>query len=143
MNEELNKACESLDAFATQVTNTWGNDSTMTDAVGWHSPALTRHDLAALPRLLARDLRNAGPESLDESLLPLVRDIPRRLQLLQGNTLPQMFGGNSPQAVPAYSKHVRGSANNPLVIAGLASSKRPESNASRACSTGTLNMRRA
>jgi hypothetical protein len=47
-------------------------------------------------------LRNAGPESLDESLLLLVRDIPRRLQLLQGNTLPQMFGGNSPQAVPAY-----------------------------------------
>lgn len=74
----------------------------MTDAVGWHSPALTRHDLAALPRLLAKDLRNAGPESLDESLLPLVRDIPRRLQLLQANTLPQMFGGNSPQAVPAY-----------------------------------------
>ena len=102
MNEELTNACEALDAFATQVTNIWGNDSTMTEAVGWHSPALTRHDLSALPRMLARDLRNAGPDSIDEALLPLVRDIPRRLQILQGNTLPQMFGGNSPQAVPAY-----------------------------------------
>lgn len=74
----------------------------MTEAVGWHSPALTRHDLSALPRMLARDLRNADPDSIDEALLPLVRDIPRRLQILQGNTLPQMFGGNSPQAVPAY-----------------------------------------
>lgn len=102
MNEDLAKACDAFDAFATQVTNTWGNDSTMTDAVGWHSPALTRHDLAALPRLLARDLRNAGPETLDEQVVALIRDIPRRLQILQGNTLPQMFGGNSPQAVPAY-----------------------------------------
>lgn len=102
MNDELGKTCEALDLFATQVTNTWGNDSTMTDAVGWHSPALTRHDLAALPRLLARDLRNAGPETTDEQTATLIRDIPRRLQILQANTLPQMFGGNSPQAVPAY-----------------------------------------
>ena len=41
MNDDLAKACDALDLFATQVTNTWGNDSTMTDAVGWHSPALT------------------------------------------------------------------------------------------------------
>ena len=102
MNEDLTKACDALDLFATQVTNTWGNDSTMTDAVGWHSPALTRHDLAAFPRLLARDLRNAGPETFDEQTTTLIRDIPRRMQILQGNTLPQMFGGNSPQAIPAY-----------------------------------------
>ena len=102
MNDELGKACEALDLFATQVTNAWGNDSTMTDAVGWYSPALTRHDLAALPRLLARDLRNAGPETTDEQTATLIRDIPRRLQVLQANTLPQMFGSNSPQAVPAY-----------------------------------------
>jgi hypothetical protein len=102
LNEELTKACEALDAFATQVTNAWGNESTMTEAIGWNCPALTRHDLAALPRLLARDLRNAAPDSLDEHLLPLVRDIPRRLQILQTNTLPQVFGGNSTQAVPAF-----------------------------------------
>lgn len=102
MNEDLAKACDALDAFATQVTNTWGNDSTMTDAIGWYSPALTRHDLAALPRLLARDLRNAAPDVFDEQMTTLIRDMPRRLQVLQGNTLPQMFGGNSPQAVPAY-----------------------------------------
>ncbi len=102
MNQEVEKLCAALDAFATQVTNTWGSDATLVEGIGWHSPALTRHDLAAFPRLLARDLRNAAPESLDEDQLLLVKDLPRRLQLLQGNTLPQMFGGNSPQAVPAY-----------------------------------------
>jgi hypothetical protein len=102
MIDDLAKACDALDLFATHVTNTWGNDSTMTDAVGWHSPALTRHDLAAIPRLLARDLRNAGPDTTDEQTATLIRDIPRRLQVLQVNTLPQMFGGNSPQSVPAY-----------------------------------------
>jgi hypothetical protein len=102
MTDDLAKACDALDLFATQVTNTWGNDSTMTDAVGWHSPALTRHDLAAIPRLLARDLRNAGPDATDEQSATLICDIPRRLQVLKAHTLPQMFGGNSPQAVPAY-----------------------------------------
>ena len=102
MIDDLAKACDALDLFATHVTNTWGNDSTMTDAVGWHSPALTRHDLAAIPRLLARDLRNAGPDTTDEQTATLIRDIPRRLQVLQVNTLPLMFGGNSPQSVPAY-----------------------------------------
>jgi hypothetical protein len=102
MIDDLAKACDALDLFATHVTNTWGNDSTMTDAVGWHSPALTRHDLAAIPRLLARDLRNAGLDTTDEQTATLIRDIPRRLQVLQVNTLPQMFGGNSPQSVPAY-----------------------------------------
>lgn len=102
MNDELEKACDALDAFATQVINTWGSDSIMTEAVGWHSPALTRHDLAALPRLLARDLRASAPQTTDDEVATLIRDIPRRLQVLQGNTVPQMFGGNSPQAVPAY-----------------------------------------
>lgn len=102
MNQEVDNLCAALDAFATQVTNTWGNDTTMVEAIGWHSPALTRHDLAAFPRLLARDLRNAAPETVEEDQLTLIRDIPRRLQLIQAHTLPQMFGGNSPQAVPAY-----------------------------------------
>ena len=102
MNQDVEKLCIALDAFATQVANTWGSDATMVEGIGWHSPALTRHDLSAFPRLLARDLRNAAPDELDDDQLSLVQDLPRRLQLLQGNTLPQMFGGNSPQAVPAY-----------------------------------------
>jgi len=116
MNEDLTKACDALDAFAKEVANTWGNDSTMTDVVGWHSPALTRHDLAALPQLLARDLRTAGPETLDEYIAPLIRDIPSRLKSLQKNTLPQMFGGNSPQAVPAYVNTFVGLR---LILSGL------------------------
>lgn len=102
MQDDVEKMCDALEAFATQVTNTWGNDAIMVEAIGWHSPALTRHDLAALPRLLARDMRTAAPDAVEEGLLVLIRDMPRRLQLLQAQTLPQLFGGNSPQAVPAY-----------------------------------------
>lgn len=102
MNADIEKLCVALDAFATTVINAWGNDTTMVEAVGWHSPALTRHDLAAIPQQLARDLRSAGPDIIDDATATLVRDFPRRLILIQQHTLPQMFGGNSPQSVPAY-----------------------------------------
>ena len=102
MNEELESTCLALEAFSANVLSSWSSDGTMTEALGWHSPALTRTDLASFPLQLARDLRSASPDAINESLLPLLRDVPRRLSLLQGNTVPQMFGGNSPQAVPAY-----------------------------------------
>lgn len=102
MHHALVDLCTALDALATAVKNAWGSDATMLEAIGWHSPAMTRHDLSDLATQLANDLRSAAPDTLDETLLETVQDFPRRLQLLQANTLPQMFGGNSPQAVPAY-----------------------------------------
>jgi len=103
MNSEIEKLCDSLDGLATAVRNAWGNDNLMVEAIGWHSPALTRHDLAFLPHQLASDIRSADPEVSDEHLLTIIQDFPRRLQLLQAHTVPQMFnGGNSPQAVSAY-----------------------------------------
>lgn len=103
MNSELEKVCDSLDGLATAVKNAWGNDNLMVEAIGWNSPALTRHDLAFLPHQLANDIRSADPEVSDEHLLTIIQDFPRRLQLLQTHTVPQIFnGGNSPQAVPAY-----------------------------------------
>ena len=102
MNNNIQQLCDSLEALATATTNAWGNDSTLVEAIGWNSPAITRHDLASLPRQLARDLSAADPEVVDEQILAVIQDFPRRLQLLQANTLPQMFGGNSSQSVPAY-----------------------------------------
>lgn len=104
MHKDLEAVCTALDGLATGVTNTWGSDATMTDGLGWFAPTITRHELAHLARSLASDLRSTGVEELGDSLLPLVQDIPRRIQILQGNTVPQMFnGGNSGQAVSAYT----------------------------------------
>lgn len=102
MHKDLEAVCAALDTLATAVTNAWGSDTTVTEGVGWMGPAVTRHDLAATARTLAEDIRSAGPDSLEGSALKLVQELPRRLQALQANTVPQMFGGNGGQAIPAY-----------------------------------------
>ena len=102
MNQSLENACVALDTLATAVTNAWGADTTACENFGWFAPAVTRHDLADLSKGLAADIRSAGAEELDPKLQKIVDDIPRRLQVLQANTLPQMFGGNGGQAIPAY-----------------------------------------
>jgi hypothetical protein len=51
---------------------------------------------------LAADIRSTDKDSIDPAVLKLIQDVPRRLQILQGNTVPQMFGGNGGQAIPAY-----------------------------------------
>lgn len=102
MDDSLENACNALDAIATAVTNAWGSDTTACENLGWFAPAVTRHDLADLARKLAGDIRSADTQAIDSTVQKLVDDIPRRLQILQGNTVPQMFGSNGGQAIPAY-----------------------------------------
>ncbi len=102
MHNDLENTCVALDTLATAVTSAWGADTTACESHGWFAPAVTRHDLADLARNLAADVRSTDAETLDEPTLKLVQDIPRRLKILQTNTVPQMFGGNGGQAIPAY-----------------------------------------
>ena len=102
MQKDLEATCTALEGLATAVTNAWGADTTVTEAIGWYGPAVTRHELAATARTLAEDIRSTGLETLDGTALKLALELPHRLQVLQANTVPQMFGGNTGQAIPAY-----------------------------------------
>lgn len=102
MNKDLENACVALDALATAVTNAWAADVTACESFGWFAPAVTRHDLADLAKNLAADIRSTESESVDPAALKLLQDVPHRLQVLLTSTVPQMFGGNGGQAIPAY-----------------------------------------
>jgi hypothetical protein len=102
VHKDLQSVCTALETLATTVTNAWGADATVCENWGWFGPAVTRHDLAQVARSLAEDIRTTGHDELDDPWLEFVQDIPRRLNILQVNTVPQMFGGNSGQAIPAY-----------------------------------------
>jgi hypothetical protein len=102
VNEDLKAVCEALETIATAVTNAWGSDATLCEGIGWNAPAVTRHDLAAIARQLAKDIESTDAASPDEELLKIIKDIPRRLTVVRTNTLPQMFTGNAGQAIPAY-----------------------------------------
>lgn len=102
MNKDLEAVCVALDNLASAVITAWGGDTTVNDSAGWPGPAVTRHELANHALALAADIRSIDCDSIDSEIQNFVQDIPRRLQVLQGNTVPQMFGGNCGQAIPAY-----------------------------------------
>jgi hypothetical protein len=91
-----------LEALATTVTNAWSDDRTLREVHGWNNPALTRHDLSAIPKRLANKIRIIEPENIEEDLLQHLSTVPARLSLLQSETVPHMFDGNGASAVPAY-----------------------------------------
>lgn len=102
MNKDLENACIALEALGNAVINSWPADVTMTEALGWFAPSITRHELGSLALTLASDIRSTEANVVSPSVLPLVVDLPRRLSILQANTIPQMYSSNGGQAAPAY-----------------------------------------
>ena len=58
--------------------------------------------MAELAQSLAADIRSTRAEALEPKIKKLVLDLPRRLQVLQTNTVPQIPSGNGGQAIAAY-----------------------------------------
>lgn len=98
MHKSLEVVCASLETLSVSITNGWNGETTFIETWGWNCPALTRHDLAALPRRLVKRIQDSGAEEIDATLLPQINDMPRRLQLMQNSTVPQLWGGNNPWA---------------------------------------------
>jgi len=103
VHKDLELVCGALDSLAKVTLAGWSGDQTFAEAWGWNCPALTRHDLAALPARLARDIREANPDHLSDLEQAVVRDVPRRLQYVGANTVPNLWGGNNGAAVAAYT----------------------------------------
>lgn len=103
MHQTLVRVCDSLDALQAIVLASYTDDRTLNETVGWHHPAVSRHELAAMPKAISTRLRDADVEHIDEALDHILTDVPRRLQLLHPTTVPHMFNGNGHQAIPAYT----------------------------------------
>lgn len=108
MHKSLEAVCTALDNLSTAVINSWPGEQTFNEAWGWNCPTLTRHDVALLPKGLAERIREAAIDELDSELLKTISDLPRRLQHLQSTTVPQLFGGNCPQASSAFIGTING-----------------------------------
>lgn len=102
MHKDLNTLSQALDALAVTVKNGWSGDQTFCEAWGWNCASVTRHDMAAVASRLAQDIRDANLDVLEKHIEALVQDYPRRLTIMQGNTIPQFWGGNSGSATAAY-----------------------------------------
>lgn len=102
MHKILEDVCVALDKLANTVTKAWTDDRTLAEVHGWNHPAVTRHDLANQAWGLEGKIRDANLEEVDEDMMEVLKDVPRKLGLIQTATVPYMFNGNGHQAVPAY-----------------------------------------
>lgn len=102
MHKALESVCDSLDGLAQVVLRSWADDRTLKEVHGWNQPALTRHDLAGVASRLSDRIRRANVEEVDQATAKVLADVPRRLQLLHGDTVPHLFNGHGYHAAPAY-----------------------------------------
>lgn len=102
MNKDLELVCQSLEALSVAIIGATAEQRTLTEAFGWNCPTVTKNDLAAMPMQLASRIKEANLDELDNDILPLIKDIPRRIQFLQANTVPYLFNGNAVAAAPAF-----------------------------------------
>lgn len=103
MNDTLERACVALDALSLHILGAWSEDRTLCEVHGWHHPAITRQDIAALPVSIATKIRAANISKLDTEVEAAITDAPRRLQLLHGTTVAHLFNGNAQNALPALT----------------------------------------
>lgn len=102
MDKNLVTLCDALDELAQVVLNSSNDDRTLQEIYGWHHPAVTRHDLANIPRNLSSNIQKLEIKNINSELEELITLVPTRLKIMHANTIPYMFNGNGNQAIPAY-----------------------------------------
>ncbi|MQW91355.1 hypothetical protein GFH30_10285 [Acinetobacter wanghuae] len=102
MNEVIVNLCDALDELSEHVLGCWNDDRVLRDVYGWAHPPLTRHDLADIPFKIAESIRALKLTNIDEETQKQLEELPSRLQLMYSETVPHMFNGNGPQAIPVY-----------------------------------------
>lgn len=90
MHKSYEALCSSLDDLSSAVLNAIPNDQTLQDQFGWHCPAMTRIDLAAIATRLASDIRSAKREKIEPSIRQWLDDLPRRILDMRKNTVPYL-----------------------------------------------------
>lgn len=102
MHKDLEALCLSLETLSKSVLDGWAGDQTFLETWGWNCPAVTRHDMSGVALQLAQEIRDSKTEQIDKSILTVVLDYPRRLTLLQAQTVPQFWGSNCGPATAVY-----------------------------------------
>lgn len=103
MHPTLELLDKELVQLAAQVTASVPSNEPFNVAHGnWSFPGVTRDELIQMTLDLSQLIEQRGGDSLSRNEV-LLADYVRRLVYLRGNTVPQLWGGNSAAATSAYS----------------------------------------
>lgn len=103
MDSVLESLCDELDLLADAVEAASEEDETLKARFGWTYPALGRHELADMPKILAVQIRKANIKDLPDYLRDALSGAPEKIKSLQQETMQKIFdGGASPFAVLSF-----------------------------------------
>lgn len=102
LDPTLEKICKKLDQVADSILKAWSETTPLIDSWGWNFPAVSRRALAHAASELATQLRASGRESIDASLVPILKEWESNLEKMRTQTIQYFFNGHGQQAIPPY-----------------------------------------
>jgi hypothetical protein len=102
LHPELETLCDKLNSIAQTILNSNSDNRTLLEMYGWNCPAVNRHGLSRVASDLADMIRSHGSETLDESILKIVKEAQSNVERLKGTTLQQFWSGNGGIASSVY-----------------------------------------
>jgi hypothetical protein len=102
MHISLEKINTNLITLNEQIVNQFVADSKMVDHWGWQFPSLSKYELGYMAISISDKLQKYDIENVEESLLPIIEDIPNLIQSFTQNSLPYFYNGHGPAAIQAY-----------------------------------------
>ncbi len=101
MHSAFEEICKRLDQIVTNVGSAIPNDEPFNQSHGWNQAGVARTDLVEAASEIAKWIRERDPKT-PGPMEKRVTDFWRRLDYLRDHTIPQLWGGNGINAVPAY-----------------------------------------
>ncbi len=102
MDEALESVCNALDDLGDSVSACSADKRNLVEVQGWRNPSITAEELANIPRVLSKQIRNANVCAISKELKEALEDVPKKLELVKQYTVAEFFRANSHQAIPAY-----------------------------------------
>jgi hypothetical protein len=102
MDETLESVCNALDDLGKSVSARSTDERNLVEIQGWNNPSITSEELANIPRVLSKQIRNANVGAISKELKEALENVPTKLELVKQHTVVQFFNANAHQAIPAY-----------------------------------------
>lgn len=102
LHSALKALCDSLESLSEYVVKSWNNDAVLIDQFGWNHPAADRHSLSRYASNLADVIQKQGTDTIDESLLKIVKNAKLNVDKLKEKVVVNFYNGHGHQAIPVY-----------------------------------------
>lgn len=102
MHELLENICQQLDTHVQAISISRPDNIPYNELINWQCPTFTKEDLASIPAMLSKEIRNSQISELSNDEMESFKTIPEILLRSQNNHIPYLTNTSAQHAIPAY-----------------------------------------